>query len=120
VSLPSVDPQRVAIGGESAGGGLAAALAFMVRDRGEISPVLQLMSYPMLDDRTVSNPAVARNYRLWNERSRELRCAVARDLDAPTDIHPVDDRLQRLQDLHAAGMLTDDEFETQRQRIIGT
>lgn len=69
VSLPSVDSGRVAIGGESAGGGLAAALAFMVRDRGEISPVLQLLSYPTLDDRTVSNPAVARNYRLLNERS---------------------------------------------------
>jgi hypothetical protein len=37
-----------------------------------------------------------------------------------TDIHPVDDRLQRLQDLHAAGMLSDDEFETQRLRILGT
>jgi acetyl esterase/lipase len=69
VSLPSVDSGRVAIGGESAGGGLAAALAFMVRDRGEISPVLQLLSYPTLDDRTVSNAAVARNYRLLNERS---------------------------------------------------
>ena len=69
VSLPSVDSGRVAIGGESAGGGLAAALAFMVRGRGEISPVLQLLSYPTLDDRTVSNPAVARNYRLLNERS---------------------------------------------------
>ena len=72
VSLPSVDSERVAIGGESAGGGLAAALAFMVRDRGEISPVLQLLSYPTLDDRTVSNPAVARNYRLLNERSNSF------------------------------------------------
>ncbi len=72
VSLPSVDSRRVAIGGESAGGGLAAALAFMVRDRGEISPVLQLLSYPTLDDRTVSNPAVAHNYRLLNERSNRF------------------------------------------------
>jgi hypothetical protein len=72
VSLPSVDPGKVAIGGESAGGGLAAALAFMARDRGEISPVLQVLSYPMLDDRTVSNPAGARNYRLWNERSNRF------------------------------------------------
>jgi acetyl esterase/lipase len=75
VSLPSVDSRRVAIGGESAGGGLAAALAFIVRDRGEICPVLQLLSYPMLDDRTVSNPAVARNYRMWNERSNRFAWA---------------------------------------------
>jgi acetyl esterase/lipase len=68
VSLPSVDPSRVAIAGESGGGGLAAALAFMVRDRGEISPVLQLLSYPMLDDRTASRRVAAHSYRLWNER----------------------------------------------------
>jgi acetyl esterase/lipase len=69
-SLPSVDPTRVVIGGESAGGGLAAALAFIARDRGEVSPVFQLLSYPMLDDRTVPvGTAVARTYRLWNERS---------------------------------------------------
>jgi acetyl esterase/lipase len=72
VSLPSVDSQRVAIGGDSAGAGLAAQLAFMVRDRGEVAPVLQLLSYPTLDDRTVSNPAVARNYRVWNERNNRV------------------------------------------------
>jgi len=39
---------------------------------------------------------------------------------AVNDLHRVDDRLARLQDLHAAGLLSDDEFQTQRQRIIGT
>jgi triacylglycerol lipase len=38
--------------GESAGGGLAAALAFLARDRGEIAPSFQHLTYPMLDDRT--------------------------------------------------------------------
>ena len=71
-SLPSVDATRLAIAGESAGGGLAAALAFITRDRGEISPVLQLLSYPMLDDRTVAKPAVAHRYRLWNEPSNRF------------------------------------------------
>ena len=51
--LPSVDPTRVAIGGASAGGGLAAALALLARDRGEIAVAAQLLVYPMLDDRTV-------------------------------------------------------------------
>jgi acetyl esterase/lipase len=72
VSLPSVDSARVAIGGASAGAGLAAALAFMIRDRGEIAPVLQLLRYPMLDDRTVAKPAVAQAYRLWNQRSNRF------------------------------------------------
>jgi acetyl esterase/lipase len=47
-----IDPDRLAIGGDSAGGGLAAALAQITRDRKRIQPVFQLLLYPMLDDRT--------------------------------------------------------------------
>ncbi|MFV8816536.1 alpha/beta hydrolase [Haliea sp. E17] len=46
-----IDPQRIAVGGESAGGGLAAALALLARDRGEIPIVHQQLVYPMLEDR---------------------------------------------------------------------
>jgi acetyl esterase/lipase len=49
-----VDRERVAIGGESAGGGHAATLAQLVRQRGEIQLRLQLLDSPMLDDRTGS------------------------------------------------------------------
>jgi acetyl esterase/lipase len=49
-----IDAGRIAIGGESAGGGLAAALAALARDRGELPVRLQALVYPMLDDRTVS------------------------------------------------------------------
>jgi acetyl esterase/lipase len=45
-------PQRIAVMGESAGGGHAALLALTARDRGEIPLVFQLLIYPMLDDRT--------------------------------------------------------------------
>jgi len=48
-----VDPGRIAVGGDSAGGGLAACLAQLVHDRGELSLAFQLLVYPMLDDRTV-------------------------------------------------------------------
>lgn len=58
--LPAVDPARIAIGGASAGGGLAAALALLARDRGEITPALQLLAYPMLDDRSANNPSLRR------------------------------------------------------------
>ena len=40
---PEVDPSRLAVGGASAGGGLAASLALLARDRGDISPVFQLL-----------------------------------------------------------------------------
>jgi len=50
-----LDRQRVAIGGASAGGGLAAALGLLARDRGELPVAFQLLLVPMLDDRTVTH-----------------------------------------------------------------
>ena len=44
--------ERIAVGGESGGGGLAAGLALLARDRGEVSLSAQFLQYPMLDDRT--------------------------------------------------------------------
>lgn len=49
-----VDKDNIIVGGESAGGGLAAALTTLVRDRGEIPLAGQVLVYPMLDDRTGS------------------------------------------------------------------
>jgi len=46
------DPKRIIVAGESAGGGLAAALAIMARDLGGPSIAGQLLTYPMLDHRT--------------------------------------------------------------------
>lgn len=47
-----VDPGLIGVMGESAGGGLAAALSLLARDRGEFSLRFQHLIYPMLDDRT--------------------------------------------------------------------
>lgn len=49
-----VDPARIAVMGESAGGGLAAMVALAARDRGEVPLCYQVLIYPMLDDRTGS------------------------------------------------------------------
>jgi len=51
-SQPEVDRRRIAVRGESAGGGLAAAVALLARDRAEVSLAFQHLVYPMLDDRT--------------------------------------------------------------------
>ena len=46
-----VDPDRIAVGGESAGGGLAAGVALLARDRGGPRLCLQFLGIPELDDR---------------------------------------------------------------------
>ncbi|MGE6708581.1 alpha/beta hydrolase [Hyphomonas sp. NPDC076881] len=48
------DPTRIALLGESAGGGHSALLAITARDRGEVPVAFQALVYPMLDDRTGS------------------------------------------------------------------
>lgn len=47
-----VDAARTGVMGESAGGGLAAALALLARDQGEYALSFQHLIYPMIDDRT--------------------------------------------------------------------
>ncbi len=47
-----IDPSRIAVGGDSAGGLLAAAITHLARDRGGPPVRFQLLAYPMLDDRT--------------------------------------------------------------------
>ncbi len=51
-----VDTTRIGVMGESAGGGLAAALALLARDRGEYKLAFQHLIYPMIDDRTCVHP----------------------------------------------------------------
>ncbi|MGO4890590.1 alpha/beta hydrolase [Anaerobacillus sp. MEB173] len=46
-SAINVDPSRIAVGGDSAGGNLAAAVALMARDKGELSLAYQLLVYPV-------------------------------------------------------------------------
>lgn len=48
-----VDVERIAVGGDSAGGGLSASLCQLARDRGGPAVCFQLLNYPMLDDRSV-------------------------------------------------------------------
>ena len=68
------DPKRIAIMGESAGGGLAATLAIAARDRGEVPITFQLLIYPMLDDRTgsIREPASHIGRFIWSRQSNRF------------------------------------------------
>ena len=65
-----IDPTRIAIGGMSAGGGLAACLAQRILDCGTIQPAAQILFYPMLDDRTAANRDLDQiKHPLWNNHN---------------------------------------------------
>jgi acetyl esterase/lipase len=69
----SILPECIAVGGASAGAGLAAALAQYTCDRGEIPLAFQLLVYPMLDDRTCLRPDLSgREYLLWTPESNRF------------------------------------------------
>ncbi|MEV6600980.1 alpha/beta hydrolase [Actinoplanes sp. NPDC051346] len=66
-----LDPARIAVGGDSAGGGLAATLAQRARDTG-VPVRFQLLVYPMLDDRTVLRPGPDRPVFTWTPPSNRF------------------------------------------------
>lgn len=67
-----VDPDRIAVGGASAGGGLAASLAQKAHDDG-LPLAFQVLVYPMLDDRTMQTPDDPGKGRLiWTARSNRF------------------------------------------------
>ena len=68
------DASRIVSMGESAGGGLAAALGLLLRDRGDRSLLGQYLIYPMLDDRTASTvePAPPVGEFIWTRASNRF------------------------------------------------
>ncbi len=60
------------VGGDSAGGGLAAAVSLYARDRGEVSIAFQMPLYPMIDDRMITESSQDNDAPVWNSKSNEL------------------------------------------------
>lgn len=87
-----VDPARIAIMGESAGGGHAALLAMMARDRGEVPVAHQFLLYPMLDDRTGSSraPAPGTGELLWTAEHNRFGWRAFLGVEPGSDDVPAD------------------------------
>jgi acetyl esterase/lipase len=66
-----IDTSRVGIGGPSGGGGLAAALGLVVRDRAEFDLAYQMLIYPMIDD-TRATTSAGWDVPVWSPESNEF------------------------------------------------
>lgn len=68
-----LDTERIIVQGGSAGGGLAAAVALMCRDRNGPSLIGQLLLYPMLDDRNDTASAhQMRGLGIWDQEANRV------------------------------------------------
>lgn len=64
-----VNHNQLFVGGDSAGGGLTAAISLHARDRMEVNIAFQMPLYPMLDDRMQTESAKNNNAPVWNSKS---------------------------------------------------
>ena len=64
-----IDASRLVIAGVSAGGGLAAGLALLARDRGEVPITHQLLECPMIDDRQSTSSSRLDGLAVWSRES---------------------------------------------------
>ncbi|MEM9670207.1 MAG: alpha/beta hydrolase [Pseudomonadota bacterium] len=96
-----VDPHRIVLGGNSAGGGLAACLAHRLVDAGSIQPLALALIYPMLDDRTALDKEKQDvDYFVWSNKSNLYgwRAYLGRDRMGTSDL-PDDFAAARRKDL---------------------
>lgn len=99
-----VDPARLAVAGQSAGGGLCAALAMLARDRGEVRLCFQAPLQAMLDDRTGAHgrPLPAADGLVLTAASNRFKWQALLGQPAGADevpVHAVPARAQHLVDL---------------------
>jgi acetyl esterase/lipase len=81
-------PDRVLLAGASSGGGMAAGLALLLRDRGALRPLGQLLMYPMLDDRNDTPSATQMaGLGVWDRTANETGwTALLGDARGGTDV----------------------------------
>lgn len=102
---PDVDSSRIAIGGGSAGAGLAAGLALRARDEMEVKPAFQMLTYPMIDDRTAQRTDLdVMPVKLWNQTCNRFAWSSYLGGATGDDVHPyaAPSRAEDLSDLPPA------------------
>ena len=67
-----VNPNQLFVAGESAGGGLTAALCLYARDKKEVNIAFQMPLYPMLDCRMATKSMLENNAPVWDYEANKL------------------------------------------------
>ncbi|MFD0508640.1 alpha/beta hydrolase [Streptomyces chiangmaiensis] len=85
-----IDDSRIALAGQSGGGGIAAATALMIRDQGEPASLFQALSYPMLDDRnTTASSHEITDIGIWDRATNILAwTSILGDCAGTDDVPP--------------------------------
>ena len=82
-----INPSQIMVGGESAGGGMTAAISMLARDKGEVNIAFQMPLYPMIDnfdtDSSRDNHA-----KVWNTKRNHQAWAVYLRKDAQKEVSP--------------------------------
>lgn len=80
---------QIMVGGNSAGGGLVAAITLYARDKKEVAIAFQMPLYPMIDDRMNTESAMGNNAPLWDSKSNDVAWRLyLGDLFGKEDVTP--------------------------------
>ena len=94
-----INPHQLFVGGDSAGGGLTAAVCLYARDRAEVNIAFQIPLYPMLDDRMITASSRDNDAPVWNTASKTAAWALyLKGIDR--DHVPIYASPARAEDLH--------------------
>ncbi len=93
------DGERIVLGGDSAGGGLAAALALLVRDTSDIRISHIFLNAPMLDDRPTSRPGDFTGEFVWREDDNRFgwQCLLGENYGGSTSCYAAPARAETLE-----------------------
>ena len=82
-----INPDQIMVGGESAGGGLTAAITMLARDKGEVNIAFQMPLYPMIDNFDTES-SKDNHAKVWNTRRNHQAWAVYLRKDAKKEVSP--------------------------------